>query len=198
MVIMSNQAATKHEAGAAPLDMVRLLEARLWIARLGESDVCSWWRTDGVLGSDGAFVGPRVLPATHPTARARIVFLVAAHTCRQRYPDPKAMHLFNLDPDTEDRFDALLVERLGDREFWGEMMTRLEALSTSSAPAQVLLESGVIGKEDLKHIKQRDLGPGGRSLAVTRGATLEDTVRRLTAGFTRSERGTLVVPYLGS
>jgi hypothetical protein len=64
------------------LDLQPLLEARLWVARLGESDVHKWWRTDGILGSDGAFVGPRVLPRTHPTARARIAFAVAAHAFR--------------------------------------------------------------------------------------------------------------------
>jgi hypothetical protein len=32
------------------IDSWRLLEARLWIGRIGESDVMSWWRTDGVRG----------------------------------------------------------------------------------------------------------------------------------------------------
>ena len=73
------------------IDLLQLLEARLWIARLGESDVHRWWRSDGILGPDGAFVGPRVFPKTHPTGRSRIAFAVARHACDQRHPDPKVL-----------------------------------------------------------------------------------------------------------
>src|SRR5712692_8552377 len=89
----------------AELHIEWLLLARLWIARIGETDGQGWWRTSAMLGSEGAFVGPRVLPITHATARARIVFAVAAHACAERYPDPKAAHLFRLDARTEDRLD---------------------------------------------------------------------------------------------
>lgn len=195
---MSEQATTKQKGDAMLPNVAHLLEVRLWVARLGESDVCSWWRTDGALGPDGAFVGPRVLPLTHPTARARMVFAVAAYTCCQRHPDPQARTLFSFDAETEDRLDALLVERLGDQEFWGQTMIRLEALSTSAVPAQVLLEGGLINREDLRYVESLELGPGGRSLPVGPGCTPEETVRRLTAGFARSERGNLVVPYLES
>src|ERR1051325_8698553 len=124
------------ETPQATRDVARLLEARLWVARLGEGDVFRWWRTDGVLGPDGAFVGPRVLPMTHPTARARIAFAVARHACDERYPDAKARHLFRLYPEVEDRLDALLVERLGDREYWAGVMSKLEAVGAMSDARQ--------------------------------------------------------------
>ncbi len=173
-----------------------LLDARLWIARLGELDVLGWWRTDGILGSEGAFVGPRVLPLTHPTGRARIAFGVAAHACGERHPDPAARHLFRLDPELEDRLDGLLAARLSDRSYWGSMMPRLEAVGRGASCAHVLRDAGVVGAEDVALAGRLPLGPGGRSVAVPAGADEVATIRRLTAAFTRSDRGGLAVPYV--
>ena len=61
---------TSTQPVASDLDL--LLRARLFVARMGERDVLKWWATDGILGPDGAFVGPRSLPKTHGTAEARI------------------------------------------------------------------------------------------------------------------------------
>ena len=168
----------------------------MWVARLGESDVSRWWRTDGLLGADGAFVGPRVLPITHPTARARIAFAVARHACDERYRDPRAWHLFRLSPELEDRLDALLVERLGDREYWSGVMGKLEGVIASTDPAEVLLANGIVGEDDLAAARKADLGAGHRSLPMTSGATLDQTIRRLAAGFVRSSPGNLAVPYV--
>lgn len=44
--------------GSVNTSLEQLLTARLWIARLGEGGVNRWWRTDGILGPDGAYVGP--------------------------------------------------------------------------------------------------------------------------------------------
>ena len=175
---------------------VQLLEARLWVARIGEGDVLHWWRTDGILGADGAFVGPRVLPITHPTARARIAFAVARHACDERYPDPKAWHLFRLGPEVEDRLDALLVERLGDREYWAGVMPKLEGAGASSDPVQSLRANGIVSDEDLATVQKAELGAGQRSLPLRAGATLDETIRRLAAGFVRSSPGNLAVPFV--
>lgn len=177
-------------------DVTRLLEARLWVARLGEGDVFRWWRTDGILGPDGAFVGPRVLPLTHPTARARIAFAVARHACDERYRDPKAWHLFRLSPEIEDRLDAFLVERLGDRDYWADVMAKLEGVAASATPAEVLLANAIVGEDDLVAARKAELGAGQRSLSIRVGATLEETIRRLAAGFVRSSPGNLAVPYV--
>ena len=118
--------------GSVITSLEQLLTARLWIARLGEGDVNRWWRTDGILGPDGAYVGPRVLPKTHPTARARIAFAVARHACDDRYPDKAVHHLFRLAPVTEDRFDAMLRDKLEDIQFWCEVWARLWAVSVET------------------------------------------------------------------
>jgi hypothetical protein len=177
------------------IDISQLLRARLWIARLGESDVNGWWRTDGILGPDGAFVGPRVLPRTHPTARARIAFAVAAHACLERHPDREAMHLFKLTPEIEDRFDQLLVDRLADVDFWTAVMAGLEGITKGAGTASVLRFAGVVTDSDLTHVAKLKLGPAERSLAVS-ASTPEETLSRLAAGFTRSALGHLAVPVL--
>lgn len=189
-------AGTNQVDQATRIDVAQLLEARLWIARLGESDVNNWWRTDGILGPDGAFVGPRVLPMTHPTARARIAFKVASHACDVRHPDPDVYHLFHLDPWTEDRLDALLAERLDDKDYWEAQMSQLEAIKAGAKPDEVLTRAQIITEDDLKLVRGLKLGPAGRSLAIPSDEDPECDIRLLAAGFSRSEPNNLVVPYL--
>jgi hypothetical protein len=178
------------------LDLSKLLEARLYVARLGESDVNRWWRTDGILGADGAFVGPRVLPKTHSTGRARIAFAVARHACQERHPDPAAQTLFRLDPETEDRLDAYLVERLDAFDWWADILGRLEAIEKEADAAAVLQDAGIVTEAELALVAGLSLGPDGRSIQIPRGSTGNETARRLAAGFVRSKPGELAVPYL--
>lgn len=174
----------------------QVLVARLYVGRLGEADVHGWWQTDGLLGSDGAYVGPRVLPLTHGTARTRVVLAVAKHACEERHPDPNATHLFGLGPIVEDMLDVLLARRLSDDAFWSEHLAHLEAVERHPEPQQVLMAAGVVKEDDLKLIDRLPLGPGGRSLAIPRAQDTEGTVRRLAAGFVRSAPRNLVVPFL--
>lgn len=174
----------------------RALVARLYIARLGEADVQAWWQTDGVLGADGAYVGPRVLPLTHATARARIVWAVARHACGERHPDPRARHLFNLGPAAENMLDALLAQHLSDQVFWSDLLPSLEALGRGADVGEVLTASGIVRREDLKVVDGLPLGPGGRSLPVPQGGEPDETLRWLIAGFARSTHHNLVVPIL--
>lgn len=183
---------------AASVDLDLLLRARLFVARLGERDVQSWWATDGILGPDGAYVGPRVLPKTHGTARARIAFAVANHACLERHPDSSVHHLFRLDPEIEDRLDAFLVERLGAFDWWAETLGQLEKIERGTDAAAVLRDAGICSLEDLTYASDLKLGPDGRSLPVEVSSGWECTVRRLAAGFCRSGPGALAVPYLTS
>jgi hypothetical protein len=180
----------------SPDQLDGLLTARLYVARLGESDMNRWWRSDGILGSDGAFVGPRVLPKTHGNGRARIAFAVARYACQERHPDPVAQHLFRLDPETEDRLDAYLVESLDAFGWWATILAQLEKIKKDADPAAVLFDVGIVSAADLTYVRTLDLGPDGRSLPVAPGATPDETFRRLAAGFARSRPGDLAVPYL--
>jgi hypothetical protein len=183
-------------ARLATADLEMLLLSRLFVARVGERDVFNWWATDGILGPDGAFVGPRVLPKTHGTARARIAFAVARHNSLERYPDPSAMHLFGLDPVTEDRLDAYLVERLGAFDWWADILAKLEAVDSNVDLGTWLREAGTVTEVDLAYVLNLKLGPDDRSLPIEAAPTWEASVRRLAAGFSRSTPGGLAVPYL--
>lgn len=177
-------------------ELQQLLVSRLWVARLGEGDVLGWWRTEGILGSDGAFVGPRVLAKTHRSGRARIAFAVAQYACRERYKDEGAIHLFRLDPWTEDALDTYIHERLADRDFWSKLFEPLEKVEGSVEPSTVLLEHHVVGNDAVASVKAEPLGPDGRSLRLPRAESRAEALRFMAAGFTRGAAGELVVPFV--
>ena len=177
------------------IDLEQIIDARLAVARLGELDAQAWWRSDGVLSDDGAFVGPRVLPRSHHNARARIIFAVASHACNERYPEPKAFHLFKLTPELEDQLDDYLQGKLGDDQFWDERARRLEKVQSGDAPESVFLDMSLISQDEISLIKRLQLGPGGQSLAIRKQNDPQKLIRLLTAGFIRSAPRQLVVPY---
>ena len=92
--------------------------------------------------------------------------------------------------------DALLAQRLSDQAFWSELLPHIEALERSANPREVLVGKGIVEEEDLKVAEAQPLGPGGRSLPTPSGDSTGQTVRRLTSGFVRSARRSLVVPIL--
>lgn len=177
-------------------DLESLLLVRLWVARLGERDIMGWWATDGILGSDGAYVGPRVLPKTHPTGRARIAFAVARAACDQAHPDPESFHLFRMDPTTEDRFDQLLLDRLDQQEWWAKTMDDLEGIVPGADTGDALLSAELVTEGDLKLVEEVDLGPAKRSLPLGDQRLQGRTLQLLSAGFVRSSQGHLAVPYV--
>jgi len=183
-------------ASAAFEPIGQLVDARLWVARLGESDLYGWWGSEGILGEDGAFVGPRVLPLTHGTGRARIALAVARHVCDERHPAKSAQHLFRLDAVIEDQVDAYLVEHLSAFDYWNGILAQLSAVETCADIAETLLGAGILDESDLSYAHGRPLGPGGRSVPIEPGASFSETVRRLAAGFVRSAPGELAVPYI--
>jgi len=65
------------------LNLDRLLELRLVVARFGEMDLAKWWNTKGQLGRLGALALRRGFPRTHRFAQARAVFTVAAFRCAE-------------------------------------------------------------------------------------------------------------------
>jgi hypothetical protein len=75
-------------------------------------------------------------------------------------------------------------------------MGKTEAVNAQRDPKATLLEAGVIAEEDARYAMQLKLGPDGRSVPVGVARSPDETIRRLTAGFLRSSKGELAVPYL--
>jgi hypothetical protein len=103
--------------------------------------------------------------------------------------------LFKLTPEIEDRFDQLLVDRLGDTELWQALMGELEAVTKESQTAAILRGADVVTDSDLTYVTKLKLGPAERSLPLT-ASTPEDALSRLAAGYARCALGKLVVPFL--
>ena len=88
------------------MNLDRLLKLRLLVARFGEMDSARWWNTRGVLGRLGETALKRGFAQTHFFVQARLVFAVAANRCRAIFDPPRAMTLWNLPAEIEDRFDS--------------------------------------------------------------------------------------------
>jgi hypothetical protein len=91
------------------LNLVRLLQLRLTVARFGEMDRAKWWNTKGVLSDLGEMA---IISKSHFFARARIVFAVASTRCRQVFDPPKCITLWKLPPIVEEQLSATWSEWL--------------------------------------------------------------------------------------
>src|SRR4051795_11034874 len=103
---------------APSIDLDRLLQIRVVVARIGEMDLAQWWNTRGQLGRLGAAAVRRGLPRTHWFAQARSVFAVAAHRCDELYNPPSSVTLWRLPTEVEERFVARWEHWLDDARSW--------------------------------------------------------------------------------
>src|SRR5690554_4865651 len=113
----------------SPADLDLLLQLRLAVARVGETDLAKWWGTDGVLGPSGAFVYERIAPRTAPLARARVVFAAARTRCAELLPAPGALTLWALPAEVEEAFEDRWGHWLDESAVWHDTFRALEALA---------------------------------------------------------------------
>ena len=176
------------------LELDRLLKLRLVVGRAGEADLHGWWNTQGVLGPIGESLFRRGFPRTHPWARARVVFEVARQRCLERYPNPKAVTLWNLPAVIEDAFDHRWASWIESTDQWSPFFRKLQTLT--SAP---LLES--LMDFDLWHMSHTkvlsNLAHQGSLDVQLPHQPLNDASLTLLAGaFSFSEKGSPIVPWL--
>ena len=107
------------------LNLARLLQLRLAVARFGEMDRAKWWNTKGVLSDLGEMALSRGFPKSHLFARARIVFAVAANRCREVFDPPKCITLWKLPPTIEDQLGAMWSEWLDAPAQWVDFLARV-------------------------------------------------------------------------
>lgn len=178
-----------------PSELDQILRLRLVVARLGESDLLSWWNSR-YLGRAGQSILRPQFPRTLRLAQARSAFLVATERCRS------------------------VVEREGCHTFWSlpaaleiALEGRLHRLSSPSAEWNAFFESlqGIGAITVFEAVQKleilppemaesaRPALPGGVSGAIELPGSMESSlgsVLALALGFDAGRKGELAVPCL--
>lgn len=177
-----------------PPSLDHLLRLRLAVARYGEMDAAEWWNTKGVLGRSGAMLYPRGFPSTHPFARARVVFTVAASRCDEVFNPPGCATLWKLDPLVEDAFESAWQGWLDAPEPWAEFFDRITPAPTGELiPWLDALGLLAPAKDGLATLRR---STDGRGVPLPGVGSMDDrTITLLAAGFGRGGKRELVVPY---
>ena len=176
------------------LDLDRLLKLRLVVGRAGEADLNGWWSTQGVLGSVGESLFRRGFSRTHPWARARVVFEVARQRCLERYPNTKAVTLWNLPAVIEDAFDHRWASWAGAGDDWSPFFQKLQNM-----PSAPLLDS--LGHFDLwspAYAKTLSnlVHSGSPEVQLPRQPLNDQSLTLLAGAFSLGEQGAPIVPWL--
>lgn len=165
------------------------------VARFGEMDRAKWWNTKGLLADLGKMALSRGFPKSHPLARARAVFSVAAHRCREVFEPPQGVTLWKLPPEIEDQFEGAWAEWLDDVQSWEDFLGQLNSCNHAdlleTLTALKLIDGSIV--EEARKLKR---APDGRSVPLPREHAINDeTIALLAAGFHRGEPSKLAVPY---
>jgi hypothetical protein len=129
------------------IDLDRLLKLRIIVARFGEMDLARWWNTKGQLGPLGAAAVRRGFPRTHHFARARAVFAVAAHRCKEVFDPPGCVTLWHLFEELEEEFDARWERWLDHASEWRPFFETIEGLQGIDLLAAIRIR-GILGDRD--------------------------------------------------
>lgn len=177
------------------LDLDRLLELRLVVARFGEMDIAKWWNTKGQLGRLGATALRRGFPRTHNFAQARSVFAVAAHRCDEVFNPPDCVTLWRLPEAIEEEFDGRWEQWLESASDWETYFEKLETLQDSDLVSSL---------REFELVTDRHVDAYGRLRRSAEGRAVplagvfsgtDDDISLLALGFARGEPGALAVPY---
>jgi hypothetical protein len=178
-----------------PLSFDHVMRLRLVVARVGEMDCARWWNTRGQLGRMGMMTVARGLPRTHRFARARAVFAVAAARCEAHYSPQGSVTLWRLSPALDEEMEASWGEWLDRQEAWAPLFEQLEAWTGDDLLAALDatgLMTSVVGRK----LKSLRVDESGRGVCVPAAELDDDTMTILTAAFSLSPPGDLVVPYV--
>ena len=143
----------------------------------------------GVLGRLGQTALKRGFAKTHFFAQARLVFAVAAHRCREIYDPPRAMTLWNLPAEVEDRFESRWADCVERAEEWSSFFTELQTPRSDD-----LLEDatrlGLADDQTLKEVRQLRRAAENRTVPIPGEHRPNDRILTLLAlGFFRGEPG---------
>jgi hypothetical protein len=178
-----------------PVDLDRLLQLRLVVARFGEMDIAKWWNTKGQLGRMGTAALRRGFPRTHRFAQARSVFAVAAHRCSEVWDPPQSVTLFRLTDAIEEEFEARWEQWLDHAASYQPFFERLEGLQSADL-LTTLRSFDLLSESDAEALSRLKRSAEGRAVLVPSVFSETDhDVALLALGFARGEVGALAVPY---
>src|SRR5262245_12798613 len=148
------------------IDLDRLLNLRLVVARFGEMDLAKWWNTRGQLGKLGAAALRRGFPRTHHFAQARSVFAVAAHRCTEVFEPPGCVTLWRLSEAIEEEFDARWERWLDSASYWAPFFDNLAMLKGFDL-ATALREFELVSDRDVDAYGKLRRSAEGRAVPIS-------------------------------
>ena len=177
------------------INLDRLLQLRLAVARFGEMDLAKWWNTTGQLGRLGALALRRGFPRTHRFAQARSVFAVAAQRCAELFAPPNCVTLWRLPETIEEAFDARWESWVDNATAWEPFFLQLESIEASDLLA-VLRRLELLSEAEALACGRLRRSAEGRAVPIPGVFRPEDEyVNLLASGFYRGEMGNPAVPY---
>jgi hypothetical protein len=177
------------------INLERLFQLRLVIARLGERDNAGWWNTQGLLGKNGSFVFQRGFPITYSFAQARVVFTVAAAQSRERFDPPGCATFWHVSASIEAQMDEQWHVWLDESQHWQSFFTQVAQVSGGDV-LSALQQFGLITEQDVTQAHQLKRSAEGRAILLPHTAVDDTAISLLAVAFARSEPGKLAVPYL--
>ena len=180
------------------MDFQRLFKLRLVIARFGEMDGAEWWNTTGALSRIGNTVLNRGFPRTDFFAQSRIVFEVARARCREVFNPPRALTLWDLPVELEDRLESEYQRWCSAKDDWVPFFSELQSQNRDDL-FTALTGSGLMGQGHKDSLAKLRRGAEGKSVPIPGSPILDDNVINLLAlGFCRAEKRNLIVPYVNN
>jgi hypothetical protein len=178
------------------VDLGQLMKLRLVVARVGEMDNAGWWNTRGLLGKLGNLALARGFPQSRCFSQARAVFAVAAARCSEVFSPPGCMTLWRLPSDLEAQFDLQWPAWTTSPKTWNPFFARIESLQSLDVLAS-LIQFGLIDPRQAEQARRLRRAADGRAVPLPGvQQSSNDVVTLLAAGFSKSEKGHLAVPYV--
>ena len=177
------------------LDLDRLLQLRLAVARYGEMDIAQWWNTRGILGRHGQMALSRGFPRTHHLAQARVAFTVATARCREVFRPDQGVTLWDLPAAVEDQFTASWHTWLHQETIWRPFISELDGLKDSDGLADWLASQELIGLDTQAAVGNLRRSVQGKAVRLAGQVLNGHLVSILAAAFDVGEKGNPAVPY---
>ncbi len=173
----------------------QILDLRLFIARAGERDSLAWWDSHA-LTEQGQWALARLYPRYADHAGARLAIEAAAIIHAKTIGHQPAVTLFGLGAD----LDARVMRQLDLRRMDDEPLTIAPPIHSASELQTLLSQKIELTDDDLEVVRSAVVNGHLAELgAVTEASVwsgeLVTIVHRLTAAYTLSDFGRLVVPY---